>query len=161
MYLESIISSGICPPQTPWHYNNLNAHSFGYCALGYFENASLRGYLTLTTLILILFFLEVRSGLFSGPHFLIMYNLIVPIDFFYMEMTNSLFVSGVWRLPNACQLLEKGRQILLSQYCHFLIALKIMSSLWSVWESFGQFKKLFSINTKFAHHLFLLEKIVI
>jgi hypothetical protein len=55
VYLESIISSGICPPQTPWHYNNLNAHSFGYCALGYFENASLRGYLTLTTLILILF----------------------------------------------------------------------------------------------------------
>lgn len=140
MYLESIISSGICLPQTPWHYNNLNAHSFGYCTLGYFENASLRGYLTLTTLILILFFLEVRSGLFSGPHFLAMYNLIVPIDFFYMEMTNSLFVSGVRRLPNVYLSAVGGRKAdptltILSLFdCpqNYVITLICLRKLWTV-----------------------------
>jgi len=69
LYLESMISSGICPPQTPWHYNNLNAHSFGYCALGYFENASLRGYLTPTTLILILFFFGSKKWAFLWASF--------------------------------------------------------------------------------------------
>jgi hypothetical protein len=91
-----------------------------------------------------------------------MYNLIVPIDFFYMEMTNSLFVSGVWTLPNVCLSAAGERKadptLTIS---HFLIALKIMSSLWTVWENFRQFKKLVSIDNKFACHLFLLQKIVI